>query len=87
MGSDHGLETLNLKLETQFYRGVTHPGRTQTARERGVRRGAPASRPDQVNFGFRSADFELKSLGYAQAVWNFPKSAIRNSNSEILSGL
>jgi lactam utilization protein B len=39
---------------------VTHPGRTLTARERGVRRGAPASRPDQANFGLRIADFELK---------------------------
>jgi len=30
-----------------IYRGVTHPGRTVTAWERGVRRGASASRPGQ----------------------------------------
>jgi len=31
-----------------IYRGVTHPGRTLTARERGVPRGTSASRPDQI---------------------------------------
>jgi hypothetical protein len=30
------------------YRGVTHPGGTVTVRERGVRRGASASRPDHL---------------------------------------
>ncbi len=31
-----------------IFRGVTHPGRTLTARERGVCRGASASRPGQL---------------------------------------
>ena len=30
------------------YRGVTHPGRTVTVRDRGVRRGASASRPVHI---------------------------------------
>ena len=32
-----------------IYRGVTHPGRTVTARERGVCRGASASRSGQTS--------------------------------------
>jgi hypothetical protein len=36
-------------LHPLIFRGVTHPDRTVTVRERGVRRGASASRPDQMS--------------------------------------
>ncbi len=43
-------QAFNLPPSSFDYRGVTHPGRTVTAWERGVRRGASASRPDQVQY-------------------------------------
>ncbi len=41
------LSSFSLHPSSLIYRGVTHPGRTLTARDRGVLRGASASRPGQ----------------------------------------
>ena len=49
-----------------IYRGVTHPGRTSTDRERGVGRGASASRPDHTRgprSRHRSSKPNLRELG------------------------
>jgi hypothetical protein len=49
-------------IHHSIYRGVTHPGRTVTVWERGVRRGASASRPDQSKTRSRG-DAEIRRHG------------------------
>jgi hypothetical protein len=75
------------------FRGVTHLRSMLTAWERGVVRGAPASRPDhEPNFGIRIADFkavtgcsEVDCRQNTISIRN-AKSAIRNPKPEIQWG-
>jgi hypothetical protein len=50
-GNNHDVQEHRYRRRTCLLisRGVTHPGRTATVWERGVRRGAWASRPDQMS--------------------------------------
>jgi hypothetical protein len=65
------------------YRGVTHLGRTVTARERGVRRGASASRPDHLTLQIASLRLPIGFVNRQCINANIEKSPEVQSQSAI----
>jgi hypothetical protein len=63
------------------YRGVTHSGRTVTARKRGVGRGASASRPAQTS-GCRRLELGAGG-GIGIACWTAPAACLLRSLARV----
>ena len=52
-----------------IFRGVTHPGRTLIVRDRGVPRGASASRPDQIMVQSPKSKVQSQRLSWLSGLW------------------